>query len=199
MNALLGFLLSYILLYKYAAIFAFVFVTAVILPLPINTILLATGAFAGQGYFNFSIVYAVAVAANVLGDSFDYFLTKRYGRRLIRKMYERKFQTFARLEGYLRRHAGATIIVTRYVSSLDSIVNFLAGLVGIPYRTFFFYDLVGNGFEIFAVMFLGYAVGSYWENFSSLLNLLGWLFLVAILIAIVLGITWKRRAGRGGR
>ena len=49
MSSILSPLLSFLLLYKYVGLLVFTFADAVILPLPGNTILLATGAFASQG------------------------------------------------------------------------------------------------------------------------------------------------------
>ena len=82
MSNFVALLLSFLLLYKYWALFAVIFVAAVLVPLPTNSVLLAAGAFASQGYFSFWLSLAVAVGANIAGDCFDYFLARRYGRRV---------------------------------------------------------------------------------------------------------------------
>ena len=52
MTAILSALLSYLLLYKYFAIFVLVFAGSFIVPLPGNAMLFAMGAFSSQGYMN---------------------------------------------------------------------------------------------------------------------------------------------------
>jgi membrane protein DedA with SNARE-associated domain len=94
---MLALILSYLLLYKYLAIFILVFSAAVIIPWPVNTAILAVGAFSSQGYFNFWISLAVAISANVSGDLFDYWLTRKYGQKAIKNFYIKHNTHFARL------------------------------------------------------------------------------------------------------
>src|SRR5262249_21568251 len=85
-------ILSYVLLYKYATIALVVYFAAVILPLPSNAMLLAVGAFASQGYFNFWAALATAVIANTLGDLTDYAITRRWGERVTRILHLHQFK-----------------------------------------------------------------------------------------------------------
>ena len=61
-------------MYRYTTLFTLIFLSAVIVPLPANTVLLAVGAFITQGYFDFGWAAIVALIANVLGDSVGYFI-----------------------------------------------------------------------------------------------------------------------------
>src|ERR1700733_15170510 len=115
MNAALGAFLSFLLLYKYVALFAFIFTAAVILPLPDNSILLATGAFASQGYFEFWISLLVALVANVAGDLVGYFLAKRWGKAALSRLRVRVPWYIDRLDGYLKKHPRRSIFLTRFV------------------------------------------------------------------------------------
>jgi membrane protein DedA with SNARE-associated domain len=76
MSQILESLLSYILLYKYVALALLVFANAIVIPLPINTLLLATGAFASQGYLNLGLALVLSIVANILGDCIDYTLAR---------------------------------------------------------------------------------------------------------------------------
>ena len=91
---MLASLLSFLLLYKYLALFLCVFSVAVIIPLPINALLLATGAFANFGYFNLAASIAVALSANVLGDMIDFILARRFGPRVFEKFKIQKHYYF---------------------------------------------------------------------------------------------------------
>lgn len=179
---MLGFLLSYLLIYKYAAIFLIVLIAAIIVPLPVNTMLLAVGAFASQGYFNFWICLITAVTANMTGDLFDYFITREYGQRFIKSYYNKQISYFNYIEKYMREHAGLTIYLTRFAGILDITGNFLAGLTGVPLRTFIIADFLGNFSIFFPILSFGYLAGNYWQNFSSTLSIMSNIVLVIIVI-----------------
>src|SRR6185369_5114107 len=129
MTQILDFLLSYLLIYKYITLFIVVFSSAIILPLPIDILMTAVGAFSSHGYFSFWWSLAVAVSANVSGDIIDYFIFKKYGHAVLQEKYVRKYSYFLKLEEYVKHHAGLTIFVSRFVGVLGPLVNFLAGYI----------------------------------------------------------------------
>ncbi|HEX4103871.1 MAG TPA: VTT domain-containing protein [Candidatus Paceibacterota bacterium] len=186
MTGVTGSLLSFVLLYKYWALFVIVYLGAIIIPWPVNITLLAIGAFASQNYFSFWFSLTVAVVANTLGDLTDYAVTRYFGERVIHLLRLNKIRFFNHLQAELRSDAAVTVFMTRFAGSLSSITNFLAGLVAVPLKTFFIYDLIGNIIEPFSALFLGYLVGSYWNDFSNLLSLIGAIVAVVVLLFILL-------------
>jgi membrane-associated protein len=188
MNAALGAFLSFLLLYKYVGLFVFIFASAVILPLPDNSILLATGAFASQGYFDFWISLAVALVANVAGDCVGYFLAKRYGKAALARMHVRIPPYIDRLDAYLRRHPRRSIFITRFIGTADVVVNVLSGFADIPLGKFLLWDVLGNFVSLFYILYLGYLFGAFWSNVSGILSIAGFvLFGIALLAAILIG------------
>lgn len=192
MNAVVALLLSFLLLYKYWALFGIIFIAAVILPIPTNSLLLATGAFASQGYFSFSLSLAVAVGANILGDCFDYFLARRYGRRTIRMLHIRIPSYIERLEEYVERHPGPTIFLTRFAGTADPLANIFSGFVGVRFGTFLLYDFLGNVVSIGGVLYAGYFLGIHWQDFSTLFSIVGWIVVGCIVIAALAVSLWYR-------
>lgn len=184
MTPIVSSLLSYILLYKYVALFLIVYLGAIIVPWPVNITLLAVGAFASQHYLSFWASLGIAVVANTLGDLTDYGLTRYFGERLIRLLQLHRVKFFGHLKDELRTAAAVTVFMTRFAGSLSSITNFLAGLVGVPLRTFLTYDLIGNIIEPGGALTLGYIVGNYWNNFSNFLSLIAAIVAVIILLVI---------------
>ena len=63
MDYILTTLLSYLLLYKYAAIFVVVLVSGFLLPLPSNTLLMAAGAFASSSGCSCGVAFTGSVCA----------------------------------------------------------------------------------------------------------------------------------------
>jgi membrane protein DedA with SNARE-associated domain len=185
MNAALGAFLSFLLLYKYVALFVFIFTSAVILPLPDNSILLATGAFASQGYFSFWISLSVALVANVAGDCVGYFLAKRWGKAALTRLRVHVPWYIDRLDGYLRKHPRRSIFLTRFVGTADALVNLLSGFAGIPLPMFLLWDVLGNFVSLFYILYLGYLFGVYWSNVSGILSIAGFILFAIVFIAAI--------------
>ncbi len=185
MDALLNPILSYVLLYKYIAIFFVVYTGAVIIPWPANAMLLAVGAFASQGYISFWISLAVAVVANTLGDLTDYAIARWFGDAFIHRFRIDKVRFFIRLKEELNTDAAVTVFITRFAGSLSSITNFLAGFVEVPFMTFLWFDILGNFIEPCAALALGYAVGNYWSDFSNLLSLIAGIAAAGVLLFVL--------------
>ena len=185
MNEILAPLLSYVLLYKYVAIGLIVYTSAMILPLPTNAMLLAVGAFASQGYFNYWILVPLAVIANTLGDLTDYGLARYYGDWIVRVLRLQKLRFYAQLQEELRTDATVTVFITRFAGSLSPIAALFAGLVAVPLNTFFWPDLLGNIIEPGAAVTIGYAVGNYWSDFSSTFDLFAAIAATGILLLVL--------------
>lgn len=188
MSDLPGAFLSYVLLYKYAALFVLTFSAAVILPLPGNAILLAVGAFSAQGYFNFWFSLAAAVSANTLGDLFDYFVARKYGEIIMRALRMDKSRFFGRLSEELKTDAAATVFITRFAGSLSPLAALLSGLARVRFQTFVVYDFLGNFIEPAAALFIGYLAGDYWDKFSGILEIFAAIAAIGAILFVLIRI-----------
>jgi membrane protein DedA with SNARE-associated domain len=197
MNGILAFLLSYLLVYGYAVLFVVIFVSGLLLPLPVNSLLLAMGAFASQGYFNFYVSLAVALCANVLGDLTGFLLARRYGPVVLKKFNVKPSHNFRRIESYIRSYAGTTIFFTRFVGAFDTAANILAGLSEVATSKFLFYDILGNLTIILPLLLLGYFVGDDWQSLSGVVEIGGGIVLVAAAVVILFRIFNTHRFRRG--
>jgi len=187
MDALLTPILSYVLLYKYIAIFFVVYTGAVIIPWPANAMLLAVGAFASQGFIGFWTSLAVAVVANCLGDLTDYGIARKFGERFIHRLKIDKVRFFYPLEkkSFITDARGDRLLSPDSRDRWSSIANFLAGFVEVPFMTFLWFDFLGNVIEPFGALTLGYAVGIIGVIFPNLLSLIAGIFAAAILLFVL--------------
>jgi membrane protein DedA with SNARE-associated domain len=124
-DTILTSLLSYLLLYKYITLFLVVYSTSLMIPLPANTLLIAAGAFASQGYFSLSITFIVALLANSLGDTSAYMLTNTWKHRFVKKNYLEKILYLRSIENYLKQHTRMAIFVTRFIGIPGAAVEHL--------------------------------------------------------------------------
>jgi len=190
MDKILALTLSYILLYKYVALFILVFLGTLLLPVPCNVMLLVVGVFSSQGYMNFSGSLIVAITANVSGDATGYFLARYYGLALLRKIGRNRPVKFDGLGKYITNYGSGTIIITRFVGAMSVIVNLFCGLTKFSFRKFILSDIAGNILSISIVMVIGVLVGQYWNQSEVIVDWVSGL-LTAILIIFAGFKVWR--------
>ncbi len=195
MSAILSFILSYLLLYKYPALFVITYLSSVLLPLPSDTALLATGAFAGQGFLNIYLVISVALAGSVLGDLTGFIVARKYGREFLMKIGLRKMimsEKYIKLEKFIADNSRSTIFVTRFIGQIGPLVNILAGLSEMPIKKFLLYEILGTATDVLAIGLSGYFLGSAWQNLTEVIEIVG-VGLIVAAIAIVFSKIYFRK------
>ncbi len=166
-TSILGSLLSFLLLYKYAALFVIGYIAALAVPIPSSTTLVAASAFASQGYFSFPLVLLTAFSANVAGDATGYLIARWYGAGFLHRIGLRRVitsKTFAKLEDYILSFPQTVIYFTRFMTEAGPAVNILSGLTKVPYRTYFLFEMLGEASYVLLYGFAGYYLGGEWEN-----------------------------------
>ena len=186
-------LLSFLLLYKYWALLVIFFFSALVLPLPTSTVLLAAGAFASQGYFSAIIVFFAAFLGNVLGDVTSYVIWRKYGRSVIRERYANKYRFFVKLEKNVNAYAVPTVFASRFVGVFGPIVNFLCGYSRVSFRLFLIGSISGNAVDTLWPVVLGYIVGSYWESFSSLVGVVGAIIAILAVTGVLVRVYFRKK------
>ena len=189
MSNLLPYLLTLIQEYGYPILWLSVFIGALGIPLPNSLVLLAAGAFAALGNFNFAALMVVAVSAFVAGDNASYWIGRRWGSKVLHWISGRliKPHTLERSRVYFERLGGWAIFSSRFlVSALGGAINLLAGAELYPYKRFVLYDIAGETLGALLPLTLGYIFGASWDAVGDLLGSFS-LFIVALLVALVLG------------
>ena len=192
-------LLAFILLYKYLGLFLIAFVAALLLPLPSSTALAAAGAFASQGYLDFTTVILVALAGNIGGDVTGYLLARRFGIPVLSRIgFRRLFATpqYASLARYIADFAPSLVFFTRFMTTVGPTVNILSGVTKVPKKTFFLYDALGETSYVLLYGGAGYALGTQWENNLAFLAEAGLVFALLGVVMILIRSGLSRRNSR---
>jgi membrane protein DedA with SNARE-associated domain len=187
MNVILSAILSYLLLYKYTALFVVTYLSSLLLPLPSDTALLAMGAFAGQAYLSIYITISLAFIASILGDLTGFVIARRYGKKFLIKIGLSKMlssKKFISLEKFITNNYGQTIFISRFIGQVGPFVNILSGLSKISYKKFFTYAAIGELANVLMLGIAGYFLGSEWEDFTIVVELIG-IGLVVMIIAFI--------------
>ncbi|MEI6660136.1 MAG: VTT domain-containing protein [bacterium] len=185
MPPFIGFILSYILLYKYIALFIFVFMAGLIVPIPVNIVLVAIGAFSNQQYFDFKESLIIATLANYFGDICAYTFFLRFGKDILREKYAKKYSFFMSLEKYFIEHRHLSIFGSRIIGLFGTPVNFLSGYMKVSFWEFTLFDILGNFIFVLSFLTLGYVVGDEWINISGFINTIMGIVTVIILLCTI--------------
>ncbi len=186
-------ILPYLLLYKYWAIFMITLVAALAFPIPPGTLLMASAAFASQGYLSFFWVVAIGSLGNIVGDNIGYFLARRYGKRVLSRIGFKKTlesEKYANIERRIQKHPGFLIFITRFEVFSNLAVNIICGLGRVPYGKYLFFEAIGEIAQVLIYCTIGYFVGDNWPAISALIG--KFLLVIIVAAALVIAIFWKR-------
>lgn len=194
--SLLGYLLSFLLVYKYAALFGISFLAVLILPLPASSILVASGALASQGYLSITLVLISAFIAKVAGSSVGYFIARNFGESFFHRPGLRHFVRsglFRKLKMYILSFPRTIIFFTRFIAEVGPATNILSGIMCVPKRVFIGTVLFAELMYVLMYGLTGYFLGAEWENNLTFI-------LKAVMLMVSLGVTiniiewiWRRR------
>lgn len=146
MNALLATAHPYLAQYGYGALFAVLFAESLGLPLPGETILVASSFLASQGQMHIVWVAVVAIVAAVLGDNVGYGIGRWGGQRLAVRYGARVGITRERLAKTARffaRFGLEVVIVARFIPVLRQLNGVVAGGAQMPWKRFLVYNTLG--------------------------------------------------------
>lgn len=152
-------------IWTYLILFIIVFAETgiVIAPfLPSDSLIFSAGALASGNHLQILIVYAVSLFATITGDSTNYFLGHKLGKRAFENSNSKIFKQeyLERSREYYERYGPKVIMFSRFFPLMRTFIPFVAGVGDIPYRVFVFYNAIGNLLWVSLYVFLGYFFGS---------------------------------------
>jgi len=116
------------------------------IPLPGETITLVGGFFAGSGELDYWLVLGSAVVGAILGDNFGYWLGVYGGWSLLLRLGRVFCIQEAQLteaKSRFSNSAARAVFLGRFVALLRIFAGPMAGIAGMPYGQFLFYNSVG--------------------------------------------------------
>lgn len=167
---------------------------------PGETALIIGGLAASAGHVSLGWVIGLGIAGAIIGDSVGYAIGRRWGRRLIAGRVPQ--QRLERVEAFLRNHGGKAVFLGRFVAALRVLVPSLAGMMHLPRRTFFAWNVLGGTcWAVFAVL-IGYYGGESWKQLAHASTVVG--VTVAVLVVLAVAAVWwvrrrRARASEAGR
>jgi membrane-associated protein len=161
---------------------------------PGDVILALGGVYASQGKLSVVWVAALGTGAAVCGESAGYWLGRKVGLRLLRRVpVLRRFEDrLEDAERFFRRRGGWTVAVGRYATAAGAFIPFVAGVSRMPYGRFLLFDVPAIAVWAVGITWFGYAFGEHVDFIDKVLSRFGYVVL-GLLVSFFLGrYLWKR-------
>ena len=185
----------------YLLIFLIIFAETglVIAPfLPGDSLLFALGALSAIGSINLYFILIILSFAAILGDTLNYWIGHKIGRKLFEKKNSKWFnkRNLEKTEKFYEKHGAKTIVLARFLPIIRTFAPFVAGMGSMKYGKFLFYNVFGGIAWVLIFVLGGYFFGSIpfvKENFSLIIMAIIIISLIPILIEVIKHIKRKNR------
>ena len=170
----------------------------IILPLmiiegPVVTILSAM--LAAAGFFNLWIVLIISIAGDVLGDVILYQVGKKWGMHFVDrfgKYFGITRRLVLRMEKYFNGHGGKTIFAVKSTTGLCWATFVAAGIVGMDFKKFVWYSILGGVVWSGFLVGMGYFYGYMWAQIGKYIEWAGWLAISLATITFLIITLYKK-------
>jgi membrane-associated protein len=156
--------------------------------------LLCTTSATAAVHLSLPIVLVAAAAGALLGAHVGYLIGRRAGPRLLDRPDRPRLQDAVnRARVALNRYgAGKAIVLARFIPLVRTVLNPMAGTVGVPLRVFTLWQVVGGLVWSVGLTLAGYALGSRIPNVDKYLLPIVALIIVVSLIPVALEVRRSR-------
>ena len=169
-------------------------------PAPFEGGVILSGAVAGEGEIALVPLIAVVWVCSSVGEAFNFWCGRRYGRPFIVRRGPRfgvTHERLARVEHHFERHGGVTVLVGRFIPLVRSSAPFVAGSSLMPWGRFLPCSIVGNLAWAGAFCGVGYGFYRSADEIAEFVGSIGLaVFGLVLAAALVASVVARRRAGR---
>ena len=178
----------------YGVLFAIIFgeTGLIVLPfLPGDTLLFIAGAFSAEGQMNLLVLNVLLITAAITGNTLNYFVGRAIGQKVFTHNYRWLDQdALIRTHSFYEKHGGKTIVLSRFVPIVRTFAPFVAGVSGMRFASFQFYNITGAIAWVTGLTVAGYFFG----NIPIIRDHLSAIVLIGVgaaVVPVVLGGLWK--------
>jgi membrane protein DedA with SNARE-associated domain/rhodanese-related sulfurtransferase len=186
--------LEFFVHYAYVILFLWVLVEMLGLPIPSVPVLLTAGTVSATHRINGPIALFAVLAACLIGDTFWFYLGRRYGHAVLKMLCRFSFEAstcVVRTERYFERRGAVTLLFAKFVPGLSTVAAPIAGQTGMRYPRFVLYDLGGSLVWALAYLLAGFFFGDIAQRSQAFFTLLGH-FAVLIFFVMVFGLMFMK-------
>jgi membrane protein DedA with SNARE-associated domain len=171
--------------YGYLVVFFGVMLEGAGVPLPGETVLIASGALVHRGVLDFWGTLFSGILGTVVGSQIGYWVGRFGGRPFVLRWGRYALITPERLghaEAFFARHGGSAVFLSRFVVGLRVFGALVAGTSRMPWEKFALYSVLGGIVWATGAVSLGYFL---WASISLVEH---WVGRVSLLLFAALGL-----------
>ena len=173
----------------YAAVFAFIAIETMGIPVPGETALIAAALLAHDGQMDIVTLVVVASAAAIFGDNIGFAIGRKGGRKLFMRpgpFHAQRLKVIELGEPFFAKHGPKAVFLGRWVSGLRIASAWLAGINGMSWPIFLVWNALGGIVWACAVGFGVYALGHVAEDILTVAGpAAAGVFVVAVIAIVV--------------
>lgn len=187
---------GYLIILAFAILEALAFFGVLI---PGTIIVIILGFFSFLKYWNFAAVFFLIFVGAVIGDTFSFWLGKKYGIKILEKLGRYRLYKFLGLDlaaAFLGSNERKSIIIGRLIGPSRAFTPFLVGSVGMRFKKFLNADILSV--FLWSILYLGIGAmfGSSMPLIEKLIDHVEFLFLffigIIFLFSFIARIAFKR-------
>jgi undecaprenyl-diphosphatase len=162
---------------------------------PGEAILALGGVYAARQELAIGWVIAIAIVAGWSGQIAGYWLGRRYGRVIVRKipLVRRLEPALDDARELIHRRGGLAIVFGRFATGIGAVMPFASGTAELPFGTFLPYMLPTVAVWATAIALVGYELGDHLDAVDRVLSSIGWIGLTIVVLLIAGIIVWRHR------
>ena len=188
-------LLPHIPHYGYVLVFIVAFLNNLGVPLPGETILLGAGFALGKTGDSLWQPMAAGTTACFLGGICAFWAGRQLGHSGLERI-QWLHLTPDRMkwpEGLFKSHGDKTVFIARFIFLFPPVVvNLLAGMSKMSWRSFLFYNLTGSAAYATTYTLIGYFFGKKWKLIEAWLGPTALYLILAGIAVLALGVVFRR-------
>jgi membrane protein DedA with SNARE-associated domain len=116
-------------------------------PSPGETALVLAAVLASQGRLEIWLVILIGIASAIVGDNAGYLLGRHFGRDVLEApgpFQRRRIQVITTGDRFFERHGPKAVFLARWIALVRFAAAWLAGINGMRFRQFFFWNALGG-------------------------------------------------------
>ena len=164
--------------------------------IPGETAVVIGGVLAGLGKVNLGVMIVVVVVCAIVGDSVGFEVGRKAGPWLTTHRPLKGNSAVKYTLGLLERYGGPAVFLGRFIAFARAIIPGLAGMSGLRYRTFLFWNVLGGICWGVGYTLLGYVVGLSFERILTQIGLWSLAVVGVLVVGVVVFEVRRRRRDR---
>jgi membrane-associated protein len=170
------------------------------IPSPGETALVLAAVLASQGKLQIWLVLLIGITSAIVGDNIGYLLGRKLGREVLEAPgpFQRRRAMLVRAgDRFFDKHGGKAVFLARWVALVRVAAAWLAGINGMPFKQFFFWNALGGITWGITFGLVGYYGGQAAANVLAQAGLIGGIVFGVVLIGAYIYV--RRRERRAER